>query len=266
VPRPALGEHLEIVQRYLDYVVAAETGRGHRAAAEDRLAGALEPPQSTAAHVRSRSLLVRDVMTTDVTAVEENASYKQIVTTLVEHRLAAVPVINRHRVVVGIVSESDLLARIASGRGGLPRGHHHAELGRRLHGATAVELMTRPAITTSPDVTVAEAAQQSAHDRVHRLPVVDADGRLVGVVSRGDLLRTFLRPDREIEQEIRNDIVAGRMALDRTTLTVTVHQGTVTLGGAVESAPVMAALLDQVRAVGGVVAIRNELAVSQRQL
>lgn len=256
------GKNLDVVQRYLNYVVAkdaggpsSETPHDHRTG---RAASDLIPER---APVPS---LVRDVMTREVISVPDTASLKQVVAELTNHRVAALPVVDSHRAVVGVVSESDLLAGVAAGVLGAPHGHSHGRPHsglRQVRGTTARELMTTPAITTTPDTAIAAAARDAAHRRVRRLPVVDGSGRLVGIVSRGDLLRTFLRSDKDIRQQILDRIIGLRMGLDPTTLSVGVQDGVVSLAGTIESQAVMETLLHQIGQVGGVVGIRNDLTV-----
>jgi CBS-domain-containing membrane protein len=123
---------------------------------------------------------------------------------LAEHRISGVPVLKMGREVVGVVTEADLLATQAStarrlrraGRNWGPRRQQHPSL-------TAGELMTTPAITIGPQATVPAAARLMNTHHIKRLPVVDNRGRLIGIVSRRDLLSVFLRPDEDIEADIR---------------------------------------------------------------
>jgi CBS domain-containing protein len=141
-----------------------------------------------------RTPTVRDVMTTTVVAVRERASYKEIVDDLVAYGVSAMPVLDAGNWVVGVVSEADLLPKAE-----LAGDHLQARLFERRrrrtarkNGDTARELMTSPAITIGPDASIAEAARLMEAERVKRLPVVNAQGRLVGIVARRDLLRTYL--------------------------------------------------------------------------
>jgi CBS domain-containing protein len=181
-------------------------------------------------HGRWRTRM-RDVMTTTVVTVDRITPYKEIATLLAEHRISGVPVLSMGRKVTGIVSEADLLSaragRItATGRRALPWPS-----GRKRHqGLTAAQLMTSPAITIYPDASVAAAARSMNAHRIRRLPVVDPEGRLLGIVSRRDLLSVFLRPDEQIAREVR-DIFAELLPDERADISVTVHNGLVTLTG-----------------------------------
>jgi CBS domain-containing protein len=127
---------------------------------------------------RAATTPVAEVMVRGVVAAREQARFPDIVQALARNHVGAVPVLDERRRVVGVISASDLLA------------HSHP-----MRDATARELMTTPAVVTTPDATVESAARLAAHKRVQRLPVVDADGVLVGIVARADLLRVFLRSD-----------------------------------------------------------------------
>jgi CBS-domain-containing membrane protein len=124
---------------------------------------------------------------------------------------------------------------------------------------TAAELMTTPAVTIGPDDSLADAARLM-HDRhVKRLPVVDQAGRLVGIVSRVDLLSVFDRPDGAIRNAVRKDIIARDFALDPDVFDVQVTSGIVTITGQVENQSVARHLLDAVRHSQGVVGVRSRL-------
>jgi CBS domain-containing protein len=211
----------------------------------------------------NRTTAVGEIMTPGVVAAHETATFKEIVHALARNRISSVPVIDEDRKVLGVVSESDLLAHVvphgpspvaASRRIGAAR-----ELRRKAQAETAAELMRSPAVTIHPDASVADAARLAAKARVRRLPVVDADGMLVGIVSRGDLLKTYLRSDEEIRAQIVEDVISQRMALDPSTMTVSVEEGIVTLSGQLERRLLVQQLTEEAHAVEGVVAVKNGL-------
>ena len=177
---------------------------------------------------------VRDVMTTDVVTVDRITPYKEIARLLASHRVSAVPVLVMGRHVAGVVSEDDLLTvrdnaqRAQIGKSGhLPWTHHQGNQHPKL---TAGEIMSSPAITIHPDAPIPRAARL-LHDRhIKRLPVVDPDGKLIGIVSRRDLLRVFLRPDTLIGQQVR-ELMAEILLTESADITVAVHGGVVTLAG-----------------------------------
>jgi CBS domain-containing protein len=172
---------------------------------------------------------VRDVMTTDVVTVDRITPYKDIVRRLAEHQISGMPVLTLGRHVAGIVSEADLVAaqdrRASAGRGRLL----HRTRGDRQHtGLTAEQLMTSPAVTTRPDATIATAARLMTTSRARRLPVVDQNGKLIGIVSRRDLLSLFMRTDDEIAGQI-TELLTEVLPGDPACIAVHVHDGVVTL-------------------------------------
>ena len=204
---------------------------------------------------------VNDVMTTTVVAVKRGASYKEIAALLRKYRVSAFPVLDDDQRVIGIVSEADLLAKEAlnADRGGaITAMVHHKEL-QKADGVTAGDLMTSNVVTVKPDDTVEQAARLMYHLQVKRLPVVNAGGYLVGIVSRADLLTVFDRPDGEIRAEIVNDVILHEFLIDPALFTVTVADGVVTIQGTPETADLGRNLMNRIRHVTGVVAVRDEL-------
>ncbi len=207
---------------------------------------------------------VGDVMTRNVVAVRKDARFKDIVHVMRARRFSAFPVLDDDNRVIGVVSEDDLLIRRAIAEPGAgPRfllGHADRA---KAAGLTAAELMTTPAITVRVDATVAEAARKMHAKHVKRLPVVTSDRRLVGVVSRVDLLGEYDRPDAEIRTEIIKRVIESEFVLESLAFTVTVESGVVTMAGPVERKDVAVSLLDEVRRVAGVVALRDRLSYPQ---
>ena len=208
---------------------------------------------------------VRDVMTGEVVAVRRDTSYKEMAARLREYRVSAFPVIDENRRVIGVVSEADLLAKeaLAGEHAGIPAAVtgilHHKDY-QKAEGVTAGDLMTHPAVTVRPEDLVEHAARLMYTLQVKRLPVVDAGGYLVGIVSRSDLLTIFDRPDEEIHAEIVNDVILRDFLIDPALYTVTVADGVVTVRGAPETADLGHRLVTRIRHVQGVVAVRDELA------
>ena len=202
--------------------------------------------------------MVRDVMTGEVVAVRRNASFKEMAARLRQHRVSAFPVIDENRKVIGVVSEADLLAKeaLAGDHAGIL---HHKEF-QKAEGVTAGDLMTHPAVTVRPEDSVEHAARLMYTLQVKRLPVVDAGGYLVGIVSRSDLLAVFDRTDEEIHAEIVNAIILREFLVDPALFTVTVAEGVVTLKGAPETADLGHELVTKIRHVQGVVAVDDKLA------
>jgi CBS domain-containing protein len=203
---------------------------------------------------------VGDVMTRNVVAVRKDARFKDIVQVMRARRFSAFPVLDDDNKVVGVVSEDDLLIREGfrvpgSGPRFLLR---HADRAKA-DGLTAAELMTEPAITIRPEADVAEAARIMHRRHVKRLPVVTETGRLVGVVSRVDLLVVYDRPDADIRSEILKQVIESEFVLDSLAFTVAVDSGVVTVAGPLDSEYVAVNLLEQIGRVAGVVTVRDRL-------
>lgn len=205
--------------------------------------------------------IVRDVMTRDVAVVGRDAAFKDIVRTLQDRQVSALPVVDGGGRVLGVVSEADLLHK-EEFRDSDP--DRYTQLRRlsdlaKAGSVTAGELMTRPALTVTADATLAQAARTMARAKVKRLPVVDADGRLEGVVSRVDLLKVFLRGDEEIAEEVRREVVAYLFPEAGSAVRVEALDGVVRLGGRIRDKSLVPVAARLVRAVEGVVDVVFEL-------
>jgi CBS domain-containing protein len=205
---------------------------------------------------------VRDVMTTSVVTVDRITPYKEIVRLLVEHKISGMPVLSMGRKVTGVVSEGDLLAaRDPASRS----GWRHWTFGREVHrGRTADMLMTSPAVTIHPDAAIAAAARLMNSHHIRRLPVVDADGKLAGIVSRRDLLSIFLRPDADIAAEV-GEVLTEVLPGGQTGIEVAVRDGVVKLTGQTELVSDEDLILVVVRLawdVDGVVDVVNKVGVA----
>ena len=206
---------------------------------------------------------VKDVMTAPVVSVAESTSYKDIIDALADHRISAVPVVNAAGRVVGVVSEADLLCRMEFA--GTTRGRHLLERKRRrtarakADGDSAAALMSAPAVVVDPQVTLTAAARLMDTEEVKRLPVVDHRGELVGIVSRRDLLRVYLREDAAIHDEIVERVLVSTLWMDRERLTVTVERGVVTLAGTVDRKSTIPLLVSLVESVAGVIDVVSHL-------
>ena len=203
--------------------------------------------------------MVKDVMTTQVVAVRRDATFKEMAATLRRFRVSAFPVVDEHQKVIGVVSEADLLVKEALGHHGVIDGLvHHKEV-QKAEGVTAGDLMTHPAVTVRPGDSVGHAARLMYRLRIKRLPVVDAGGGLIGLVSRTDLLAIYDRPDEEIRQEITDQVILREFLADPRQFTVTVEAGVVTLRGNPETTALGHEIVRKVRHVPGVVAVRDRL-------
>jgi CBS domain-containing protein len=181
---------------------------------------------------------VKDIMTVNVAAVGQDATLKQIATLMAERGVSGVPVVNAEKHVVGVVTEADIIVKAAShpesagllGRLFPAKGVDE----RHLDATRAFEAMTSPPINVDVESSVAEAARLMVEEHVKRLPVV-RDGKLVGIVSRADVVRAFTRSDAEIWEEIRNDVLLRHLWLSPDEANVTVEGGRVQVSGRVET-------------------------------
>jgi CBS domain-containing protein len=176
-------------------------------------------------------------MTTSVVTCDRITPFKEIDRLLTEHRISGIPVLMMGRHVAGVVSEADLVAvedkAARQARMNAETGHHWLGHKQEHMSLTAGTLMTSPAVTIHPDATIPAAARVMTTHHHRRLPVVDPDGRLIGIVTRRDLLSVFLRPDADIAADARQ-IVDEIPFADPAGVIVTVRNGVVTLSGAVE--------------------------------
>lgn len=210
---------------------------------------------------------VADVMTRTVVALVSDTEFKDIVKAMGRWHVSALPVVDGEHMVVGVVSEADLLPKEEFRDGDpdpyarLRRLSDLAKAGAR----TAEELMTAPAVTTRADATLAQAARTMARRRVKRLPVVDGDGVLLGIVSRSDLLKVFLREDEDIAREVRDQVAAFLFPDLTEPLRVSVRAGVVTVTGRVPDTSVVPVVARLVRAVEGVVDVDCQLLGAPRR-
>jgi CBS domain-containing protein len=203
---------------------------------------------------------IRSVMSTRVVSVTPETTLKDAATRLLRYGISGMPVVDAEGLLVGVLSEADILAKES---GATPRdgmlGWLTGDTPRPLLEArTVAEAMTAPPLSIGPERTVREAAARMLADDVNRLPVVEND-KLIGIVTRADLVRAFARSDSEIEREIGTEVVKQILWIDPTELDVGVEDGVVTLSGTVESESEIELLREFVRRVPGVVSVRSTL-------
>ncbi|MER6779079.1 MULTISPECIES: CBS domain-containing protein [unclassified Streptomyces] len=203
---------------------------------------------------------IRELMTREVVTVPDNAPFKRIARTLTDHRVSAVPVVDRAGHPLGVISERDLLPKSA-GQGdyfqSLPEREAWQE--DKAAGTRADELMSSPPVCARPDWTVAEAARLMEAQGVKRLLVVDDSDVLIGIVSRRDLLRIFLRDDEDIRHEIMADVLDLSLRQSPEAVTVEVAQGRVELHGTVDFRSLVPLIERLCRTVDGVVSVTQHL-------
>ncbi|MFJ2032220.1 CBS domain-containing protein [Streptosporangium sp. NPDC087985] len=216
---------------------------------------------------------VKDVMTTEVASVNGSTPFKDVAEVLIAHGVSAVPVVDGEGHVLGIVSEADLLHKEEFRERYYHEGYQpplRARLRHRLspksgdgrekaRGDTAAELMTAPAITVRPHVSIVTAMRLMEEHGVKRLVVVDDEEILQGIVSRIDLLKVFLRSDLDIAEEVREEILEHSLWALPHNATVTVAHGIVTLAGRMHRRGDAQLAARLARRVNGVVDVIDQL-------
>lgn len=191
--------------------------------------------------MRHRS--VADLMTPTAVSVAPGTSFKEIARLLDEFDITAVCVVDEDNRPLGVVSEADLVCRRSAGS----------------RPDTASELISSPAVVARPEWSVVRAARVMERAKVKRLPVIDRDGRLTGVLSRSDLIQLFLRRDRAIQEEIVEDVVTRTLELSPSSLSVEVTDGLVVLSGTVGRHSLVSVILRLCNSVDGVVRVIDRL-------
>jgi CBS domain-containing protein len=213
-----------------------------------------------------RHRTVSDMMTTRVHVASPDMPFKLLVRLIEENRISAVPIIDQGGVPVGIVSESDLLFK--ERRSELESSHdflHPRRKQRQLAkagGDVASDVMTSPPITVRSETRLAAAARLMQEKNVRRLVVIDAHGKIAGIVSRGDLLRVFLRTDEQVQNEVAGELVPALLMPVPDKLGVEVHMNVVTLTGEVDRKSDVDLLVRLTRQLDGVVDVVDQLTYS----
>lgn len=201
-------------------------------------------------------------MTTAVLKVRPTTPFKEVARVMAEHRISALPVVDADDQLVGVVSEADLL----------PKQQLHGQwparrwvIFRRSRfsgpstGDNAGQVMSTDLVTIRPEATLAQAAKLMAEGNVKRLPVVDDKDGLIGIVSRADLIKVFLRSDEEIQEEILREVFIRVLWADPAEVQVIVRDGIVTLSGSVEQKSTVLIAERLTRRVDGVIDVINHL-------
>jgi CBS domain-containing protein len=207
---------------------------------------------------------ISQIMTSEVTAVTPDTPLKDVAAVLIERRISGVPVVEGERL-LGIVSETDIVRKAGSAQTPaslLERLLRPDSSNRPSVARVAADVMTSPAVTIDAWRPVAAAAALMTDQRINRLPVTE-DGRLVGIVTRSDLVRAFTRGDEEIEREVREDVVLRSFWASPDALTIEVEDGEVLVAGEVETETLADALPRAIARVPGVVTVKSELTYRQ---
>ena len=218
---------------------------------------------------------VQQVMTKHVVTVHPEMPLKDVARVLIDSGISGVPVVDDRGHVLGVVSEADFLVK---GQGA--QAIHHRRLARllgesqttrqqlaKVAATTAGEAMTAPAITIEPSRTLQEAAARMTAHEINRLPVA-REGRLIGIVTRADLVRAYLRTDAELVAAIREDVLYRILWLDPMTFEIQVDHGEVRIGGHVERRSTVRAIEEAAAMVPGVIAVAVDVtwSVDDREL
>lgn len=204
---------------------------------------------------------ISELMSPDVLTVGPQASLKEVARRMLQAGVSGLPVTSDDGELVGIITEADFVAgeadRRAVKRAGLLRfftDQHEVPS----HERTVADVMTKDVVVVSPDADHAEAARLMEKERIKRLPVVD-DGQLVGLVSRADMLRAFVRPDQEIIEEIQEQVMRKILWIDPNRATIECVDGNVVLRGKLETRSDANLLVELTKRLDGVASVADHL-------
>lgn len=207
---------------------------------------------------------VQDLMTRNVLTVRSSTPLKDAAALLAEHRISGLPVVDGERRVLGVLSEGDILFKESGTREhqgffdrllAVPPTGNELKLAAR----TVGEAMSAPALTIGPRRPVTQAATMMIEEGVNRLPVIDDEERLIGIITRADLVRAFVRSDAEVEQEIRDDVIRRTLWIEPDTIHIEVADGEVRLSGEVQTKSDAELIPAFVQRVPGVVGVLSKL-------
>jgi CBS domain-containing protein len=209
---------------------------------------------------------VRDVMTREVVTVNHTTPLKDVAQLMIERGISGLPVVDDDAHLVGVISEADFLMK--------ERGDEHLRhrplswllgepernrrIAQRVHAQTAGEAMSAPPVTIGPDALLSVAADLMLEKGFNRLPVTTG-GSVVGIVTRADLMKAYVRSDAELERTIRDDLLGRTLWIEPGSVEVKVAKGVVHLAGTVERRSVAELIPKVVADVGGVVAVEGEI-------
>jgi CBS domain-containing protein len=205
---------------------------------------------------------VQEIMTRDVVTIGPEADLRDVARILVDAGISGLPVCGARRELLGVISEGDLLLKEA-GPKKARRPFRRADDGEKASATKVRDAMTSPVVTISPHASVAEAARRMMDLGIKRLPVVKGDV-LVGVVSRTDLVRAFVRSDQDIRREIREDVLRGTLWLETPeAIGIEVDRGVVHLTGQLESTLDAELLPRLVARIPGVMSVESDLTAAE---
>lgn len=205
---------------------------------------------------------VCDLMTSDVVTLTPTTSLREAASLLVERGISGVPVVDASGAVVGVLSEADIVVKAGGevARNRLLGWLLESDFGLedKIRAESVSDAMTTPAVTITPKRPVHEAARLMVSEGINRLPVVE-NGKLVGIVTRADIVRAFTRTDTEIVNEIRDEILRRTFWLEPGRVSLNVVDGRVELRGEVETKADAELLPEFVARVPGVISVEADL-------
>ncbi len=210
-----------------------------------------------------RHRTVSDVMTRRVHVASPTTPFKLLVRLIEENRISAVPIVDRNGIPVGVVSESDLLLKeraeeIESATDLLHPRRHQRQIAKA-EGTIAADVMSSPVVTINSDRRLVDAARLMQDRNLRRLVVVDEAGKIVGIVSRSDLLQVFLRSDEDLRDEVVDELIPALMPSEEESIGVDVRFNVVTLEGDVDRKSDVEILARMTKGLDGVVGVVNKL-------
>ena len=204
---------------------------------------------------------VLDVMTTSVVTVHPTDGLKEAARRMINAGVSGLPVVDQNDVLIGIITEADFVqAEADRGRGRYRRllDALFGEQEARPVGETVEDAMTKYPVVIDVNATVSEAAREMSERGVKRLPVVDADGHLKGIVSRADIVAAFVRPDEVIEDAVRQDVIRRILMIDDHDIAVDVVEGVVTLAGTLPTRSDARLLVELTSRLEGVIRVEHD--------
>ena len=191
---------------------------------------------------------VVDLMTTEVIAVSRDTGLGEAARLMLRNQVSGLPIIEPDGTLAGIITEADFL-----------RLELERQEGKRGQGGMVGDVMSRGVVTVKPEAEIYEAAKIMATQEVKRLPVVDDDDRLLGVISRADIVSLFTRPDDVIEDEIREDLIRRVLFIDPDGIKVDVANAVVKLSGEVATRSEAKMLEELTNRLDGVLRVESDL-------
>jgi CBS domain-containing protein len=195
---------------------------------------------------------VVDLMTTDVIAVPPATGLREAARLMFRNRVSGLPIVDDDGALVGVITEADFL-----------RFEVERQEGVRVSGETVGDVMSRGVVTVGPEMEIGDAAKIMAVQEIRRLPVVDENNRLLGVISRADIVSLYTRPDDVIEDEIREDLIRRVLLIDPDGIEVIVSNGVVTLGGHLATQSEARALEELANRLDGVLRVESNLTADE---